>query len=166
MLRIKVNESEAIEVNQAKDEWYINGQIFEGDVIRLDTHRFHILWQGQSYNVEVVEHSPAQKTATLRINGQLLVTSAQDRYDLLLERMGLKQAASNRLNNLKAPMPGLIQSIAVQEGDNVEKGTTLLVLVAMKMENTIKAPGEGTVKTIHISPGSSVEKNQVLIEFV
>ncbi len=62
-------------------------------------------------------------------------------------------------------MPGLIQSIAVEPGQEVHKGDTLLVLVAMKMENIIKSPGTGIVKTLKITAGQIVEKNQVLVEF-
>jgi biotin carboxyl carrier protein len=62
-------------------------------------------------------------------------------------------------------MPGLIQSIAVAEGDSIAKGDNLLVLVAMKMENVIKSSGSGIIKTLKVMPGQIVEKNQVLLEF-
>lgn len=165
MLKITVNESESIEVRQEKDTWHLNGKPFDGSLTELSPRHFHIIWQGRSFNVEVIEHDSSQKTTLLRINGQEVATTAQDSLDLLLDSMGMKQAVTNRINEIKAPMPGLIQSVAVKAGDVVHKGDTLLVLVAMKMENTLKAPGEGTVKTIRTAPGTSVEKNQVLIEF-
>jgi len=166
MLKIKVDGSQEFEVKEEKEGWFLDNELFAGDVVQLGPHHFHVIWQGRSFNVEVVEHDAITKKTILKINGRLLTASAKNRFDLLLERMGMSQAVSNKINEIKAPMPGLIQSIAVQEGDIVQKGDTLLVLVAMKMENAIKAPAEATVKALRTEAGSSVEKNQVLIEFV
>ena len=99
------------------------------------------------------------------INGQSYNTSVKDQFDLLLEGLGMQATDVKKINNLKAPMPGLIQSIAVEPGQEIQKGDTLLVLVAMKMENIIKSSGDGIVKNLKITPGEIVEKNQVLIEF-
>lgn len=165
MLKVTVNESNTIDVVDNKGTWLLNDTPFDGDVIEVRPNHYHVIWRDRSFNVEVVEQDFALKTTTLRINGQLLTTSAKDRVDLLLESMGIGQANASKINNVKAPMPGLIQSISVAVGDSVQKGDTLLVLVAMKMENVIKAPGEGTVKAIQVMAGTSVEKNQVLIEF-
>jgi pyruvate carboxylase subunit B len=63
-----------------------------------------------------------------------------------------------------APMPGIILSIAVKEGDQVNAGDAILVLEAMKMENEIHAPRSGIVKTIHVSEGSEVRAGSELIE--
>ncbi|TDB58679.1 biotin/lipoyl-containing protein [Arundinibacter roseus] len=165
MLKISINDAPPLDVSQEKGQWIVDGTAFSGDLLSLRPNHFHVLHNHRSYNVEVIEHDPQQKKSTLRINGALLQVSAQDRFDLLLESLGMSQATEVRINEVKAPMPGLIQSVAVQAGDSVKKGDILLVLVAMKMENAIKATGDGTVKTVKITPGSSVEKNQVLIEF-
>ena len=62
-------------------------------------------------------------------------------------------------------MPGLIHSIMVSPGDQIEKGDSLFILEAMKMENVIKSTGEGIIAEIHVSEKQSVEKNQLLISF-
>ena len=165
MLKVTVNEGNTFEVTQDKDHWYLNGSLFEGDVAQLTPRHYHVLWNNRSYEVELVEHDPSENKTVLKINGQLLTTTAQDRVALLLESMGMGQAAVTKINDVKAPMPGLIQSVDVEVGQVVSKGDILLVLVAMKMENAIKAPTDATVKALRITPGSSVEKNQVLIEF-
>ena len=72
---------------------------------------------------------------------------------------------SAKVNDLKAPMPGLIVDIKVKVGDTVKKGDIILILEAMKMENVLKATGEGIIKAIKIAPKQNVEKNQVMIEF-
>ena len=70
---------------------------------------------------------------------------------------------SSKVNDLKAPMPGLVLEILVCEGDKINKGDTLVVLEAMKMENALKAVADATVKKISIKKGNTVEKNQVLV---
>ncbi|WP_247234016.1 acetyl-CoA carboxylase biotin carboxyl carrier protein subunit [Telluribacter sp. SYSU D00476] len=165
MLKITVNESDTYELRQDKDQWWLGDTPFDGNIVDLQDKRYHVIWNDRSYNIEIVESDRAAKTCTLRINGQLYTTSAKNRFDLLLESMGMSKAAGTKVNDVKAPMPGLIQSVSVQVGNEVQKGDTLLVLVAMKMENAIKAPGEGKVKALRINAGDNVEKNQVLVEF-
>ena len=58
--------------------------------------------------------------------------------------------------SVKAPMPGVILKVLVDEGDTVNAGDTVMVIEAMKMENDIKAPRSGTVKKIMVGPGDSV----------
>lgn len=175
MLKIAVSDSPAnddgksgenvFEINHEENSLSIGGKLFEGDLVPVGTNHFHAIWQNKSYNIEVLEHNAAEKTFHLLINGQHIYTKAKDELDLLLEGMGLQNSASTKINNVKAPMPGLIQSVAVAEGDTIQKGDTLLVLVAMKMENTIKSSGNGVVKTLKVTAGEIVEKNQVLLEF-
>ena len=101
----------------------------------------------------------------LKINGIKYTIQLRDKFDLLLEKMGINNSAVGKVNVIKAPMPGLIIDLRVKKGDLVKAGDPLLVLEAMKMENIIKAPGEGTVKVVKIKKGDTVEKGQVLIEF-
>ena len=77
----------------------------------------------------------------------------------------MESTLTKQLDNLKAPMPGLIHSLKVEAGQEVKKGDPLLILEAMKMENIIKSPGEGIVKEIHVEEKNSVEKNALLITF-
>ena len=66
---------------------------------------------------------------------------------------------------LKAPMPGLVVRVAVEEGMRVEAGSPVVVLEAMKMENELRAPAAAVVKGITVKAGQAVEKGQVLVEF-
>jgi oxaloacetate decarboxylase alpha subunit/pyruvate carboxylase subunit B len=59
-------------------------------------------------------------------------------------------------------MPGMIVSYAKKVGDAIEKGETIAILEAMKMENSLPAPVSGTIKTINYKSGDSVSKNDVL----
>jgi len=63
---------------------------------------------------------------------------------------------------LKAPMPGMIIRYLKEVGDTVNKGETVVILEAMKMENALQAPADGSVKAINFSSGDSVAKDDVL----
>lgn len=65
---------------------------------------------------------------------------------------------------LKAPIPGLITRLMVQQGDTVETGQPLLVLEAMKMENEIRATRPGVIAALHVTIGQSVIRNELLAE--
>lgn len=67
---------------------------------------------------------------------------------------------------IRAPMPGLVIRVDVEEGDVIEAGGGLLVIEAMKMENSLTAPVGGRVGAIHIDVGQTVEKDEVLMEML
>ena len=71
------------------------------------------------------------------------------------------QAAEGEVQ-VTAPMPGILVSLAVEEGQQVSAGEPLLVLEAMKMQNTIPCPTDGTVSSLPVAPGVQVTREQVL----
>ena len=79
--------------------------------------------------------------------------------------MGFEIGATKKINEIKAPMPGLILSVDVKVGQEVKEDDALLVLEAMKMENVLTSPRNGIIKSISITKGETVNKNQLLIEF-
>ncbi|HXP31269.1 MAG TPA: acetyl/propionyl/methylcrotonyl-CoA carboxylase subunit alpha [Stellaceae bacterium] len=66
---------------------------------------------------------------------------------------------------LLSPMPGLLVSLAVSEGQRVKAGEELAVVEAMKMENLLRAERDGEVLKIHATPGASLAVDQVILEF-
>ena len=66
---------------------------------------------------------------------------------------------------MRCPMPGLVVSIAVAEGQEVKTGETLAVVEAMKMENILRAERDGTIKKIRVKQGDSVAVDAVILEF-
>ena len=67
---------------------------------------------------------------------------------------------------VRAPMPGLVVKVEVEEGELVEAGGGLLVVEAMKMENSLTAPVGGRVGVIHVVAGQTVEKDEVLMDML
>ncbi len=63
---------------------------------------------------------------------------------------------------LIAPMPGKVVRVLVSQGTEVEAGTGLLVVEAMKMQNEIKSPKKGTIQKILVSEGATVNSGDVL----
>jgi propionyl-CoA carboxylase alpha chain len=78
--------------------------------------------------------------------------------------MPVKQTADSG-KQIKCPMPGLVVSIAVKEGQEVKAGETVAVVEAMKMENVLRAEIDGTVKKINAKPGDSLAVDAVILEF-
>ncbi|UOQ98803.1 biotin/lipoyl-binding protein [Hymenobacter sp. 5317J-9] len=166
MLQISTGSGQLWEVDYpTADTVTLNGHPFAWDLADLGEGRFHVLHEGRSYNAEVVSVDFAAKNIVLKLNGQRVELNAKDRFDLLLERLGMSNAAAAKVNELKAPMPGLIVDIRVAPGQAVQKGDPLLVLEAMKMENILKAPADGTVGTIKVTLRDNVQKGQVLVQF-
>jgi len=143
----------------------IDGQPVNWDLAEVGDGYFHIIHEHKSYRAELVKHDAQAKTFSFKINGRLYTVALKNKFDLLLEKMGMSANASAKVNNIKAPMPGLIIDLRVKAGDTVAAGDTLVILEAMKMENSIKSPGEATVRNVKVGKGDSVEKGQVLIEF-
>ena len=167
MLQISTGPNQLWEVDQpTADTVTLNGQAFAWDIADLGAGRYHVLHEGRSYNAEIVSADYTTKDIVLKINGQRVELHAKDRFDLLLERLGMSNAAATKVNELKAPMPGLIVDIRVQPGQAVLKGDPLLVLEAMKMENILKAPTDGTVNSIKVTLRDNVQKGQVLVQFL
>jgi propionyl-CoA carboxylase alpha chain len=75
------------------------------------------------------------------------------------------KAAPDTSKFLLSPMPGLLASVAVSEGQEVKTGEVMAVVEAMKMENVLRATRDGTVKTLHAKAGDSLRVDQKIVEF-
>ncbi|MEN8120965.1 MAG: biotin/lipoyl-containing protein [Bacteroidota bacterium] len=143
----------------------VDGEDFALDIIKKDDVSYHLIKDNKSYNVEIVELDSEEKTVNVKINGVPYSGKAFSEMDLLLKEMGMDNLSTKKLKELKAPMPGLVLDVLVNEGDEVNENDKLVVLEAMKMENNLKAESRGKVKSINCSKGQAVEKNEVLIVF-
>jgi propionyl-CoA carboxylase alpha chain len=76
-----------------------------------------------------------------------------------------EKRAADSFQFVRSPMPGLVLSVAVKEGQAVKTGEALAVVEAMKMENVLRADHDGTVKKLHAKAGDSVAVDAVILEF-
>jgi propionyl-CoA carboxylase alpha chain len=74
------------------------------------------------------------------------------------------KAPPDTSRHVSAPMPGLLVTVSVKEGDEVKAGDELAVLEAMKMENTLRAERNGVVAKLNFKAGESVEVDEVIME--
>lgn len=168
MIKATANKGNTFEIEMLLDQ-VITGKIgasdFSLDLVETGDGRYHVLKDNKSFNVDILGYDKEEKTYKIAVNGNAYHIELEDEYDRLLKRMGLENLAAAKHKDLKAPMPGMVLSVLVEAGKEVEKDEPLLILEAMKMENVIKAPAEGVVKSVKVEEGKSVEKNAILVEF-
>lgn len=163
MIEVKVGETEKISVANNKEGVLLNGELFNGEVVKVGESSYKVYRDTKIFTIDIVEREG--KKMKLKVNGVLVDVSVTDHIDQILDKLGMDVSASAAVKDVKAPMPGSILNVIVTEGDEVTQGDQLLVLEAMKMENVIKSPGDGKVSKIHVVEKENVEKNQVLISF-
>lgn len=118
----------------------LNNKQFELVADKENSDYFNVLVDGYHYEV------------TVR-------TALQEKAFKLLESSTGKQ---RHHTDVKAPMPGLILKIKKNVGDKVERGESVIILEAMKMENDLKAPASGQIEKMFVTEGSAVEKGSAL----
>jgi len=126
---------------------------------------YTLLISGKSYSVTDVHLDLDRRFLTCRIDNKLYSIDIETPFDQLIDGMGFTDMSTAEVNEVKAPMPGLVFDIMVNEGDEVALDDPLMILEAMKMENIIKSPKDGKIKSILVNKTASVEKNAILIEF-
>ena len=158
-------QNKSYSVEKADDSIQVNGKAINWDLQWISDRKVHLIVENKSLEAELVSIEKESKTIQIRLGNKTSTLQLKDRFDVLLEQMGMSSNSSPMLKEIKAPMPGLILDLKVKPGDEVKKGEVVLILEAMKMENIIKSPGDGVVKVVKVSLHQSVEKNQVLIQF-
>ena len=92
--------------------------------------------------------------------GVVVTTVTRDR----LRRLSGGTKRRSGPGGVKAPMPGMVISVSVAEGDFVRAGQGVVVVEAMKMENRLPSPADGAVRSVHVAPGDRVGKGELLVE--
>ncbi|PJC62892.1 MAG: acetyl-CoA carboxylase biotin carboxyl carrier protein subunit [Flavobacteriales bacterium CG_4_9_14_0_2_um_filter_32_27] len=154
-----------VELDKSTLKGKLNNELFSWNVIKIKDHLFHAIKDDKSYNLELLKLNSDEKTVFVKVNGVKFKMQLQNKYDELLHILGMDNLLITKVAELKAPMPGLVLSLLAKEGETVQKGDTLLILEAMKMENAIKSPTDGVIKNISVNTGEAVEKNQLILNF-
>ena len=138
----------------------------EGAAIRWIDHRFFTLdFEGEEYHGEVISDLSEAQQLVLKINHRVFHIRKKHALDELIHQLGMDKPKVRKIKSFNAPMPGRIINVLVAVGEDVDAGTPLISLEAMKMENTLKSSGIGKVKAIHVAAGAVVEKGAALFEF-
>ena len=154
-----------------------DGALHSIDLIRQPDGSYTAIIDGQTYSVRVqrwhgstlnllindqpsiIQAARAGSTHYIACNGQITILQK------VMGSIGSTRATrSHQAGDLSASMPGQITQVLVAAGDKVEKGQTLIIMEAMKMEMRIKAPYAGLVKQLLCAVGETVDRGQVLVE--
>lgn len=128
--------------------------------------RYTLLIEGRSYEIFVRRLHKPDETAGLTYE----IFLADQRFEVHVEdersRALLGSLASAKETGevkVRAPMPGLVLNVAKQPGEHVERGETVAVLEAMKMENDLATPHGGTIKEVLVRQGQTVNQGDILV---
>jgi biotin carboxyl carrier protein len=158
MIKFKINTTEGLSFD-------VDTDILENlDVVENQDGTYHLLFEGRSYNVQILEADYLNKNYVLNVNEKEIALQIKDELDMAIEKMGFSGKSVLAGGRIESPMPGLVLKIGLKAGDEVVKGDVLMILEAMKMENIIKSPGDGIVKHIYVKEGETVAKKQLLLE--
>ncbi len=135
---------------QVDSDWAFGQKLFAGTI------------DGREIFVQVERKAQVYRLSRGGSQSDVLVLTP--RAAELMEYMPVK-APPDTSKQLISPMPGLLVSVAVAEGQEVKAGEELAVLEAMKMENTLRAERNGTVTKVHFEPGASLEVGNIIMEF-
>ena len=140
--------------------------VFEGRTLEVDFESvsgqpvYSLIVDGKSYEAYVY---PAEDNWEVLRRGHMYAVQVEDEREKRLRVAAGGSASETGDFQLKAPMPGMVVGIPVEEGQEVQKGEVLLILESMKMQNELKAPRDGTVTRVRVKPGESVEQRQILL---
>ncbi|MCU0488953.1 MAG: biotin/lipoyl-binding protein [Anaerolineales bacterium] len=142
----------------------VNGKDFEIDFHPIgDQPVYSLLVDGRSHEAYVYPEEDAWQV--LLHGNQYSIKVEDERERRLKATLGSGSSGSSEFH-LKAPMPGLVIGIAVNEGQSVKKGDLLIILESMKMQNELKSPRDGVVSRLRVKTGESVEQRQTLLSVV
>ena len=121
---------------------------------------YSLIVDGRSHEAYVQE---GEEDWQVLLRGRLYPVKVEDERERRLRAAAGGGVAEGGEYHLKAPMPGLVFTVSVEEGQEVEKGQVLLILESMKMQNELKSPRDGVVNRIKVKAGESVEQKQALL---
>jgi biotin carboxyl carrier protein len=158
-------ETPVYKVRSGEFEFTIGAdQASSADIVQVAPGTYHLVHNHHSVNARVIEADASCKQQRVEIDGEIFTVEIKDALDQLLDTMGFSAVAGKQVKEIKAPMPGLVLQLNVNEGQVVKQGDKILILVAMKMENSILVQADAVIKRIAVAAGEAVEKGQVLVE--
>lgn len=134
------------------------------DLIKKSLSEFNLIKDHRSVNAKLLEEDITGKKVKLEIDGETYEVEIKDELDQMLDQMGFSTVSTKQIKEVKAPMPGMVLEVTVQDGQEVQEGDKLLILGAMKMENSIMIHANAKIKRVTVKAGQAVEKGQILVE--
>lgn len=157
--RVNIGEREYhIEITESQIR--VNGEPVDVNLLPLDESGLYLIRRGDRKR-ELHLHSQDDSRYEVMADGRHVVAQVEK------DRGQPRQTSSGREDgDLVAPMPGIVISVPVEEGDTVERGQVLVVLESMKMQMLFRSPFDGQIAEIAIESSSSVEKGAMMVRVV
>jgi len=121
---------------------------------------FSLILDGKSYESFVYQ---GEEDWDVLLRGRQYQVKVEDEREKRLKAAAGGGAVEGGEFHLKAPMPGLVVAVLIEEGQQVNKGQVMLILESMKMQNELKAPRDGVMGRVRVKAGESVEQRQTLL---
>jgi biotin carboxyl carrier protein len=140
----------------------VDGKNYEVDIVMVEKGVYSILYNGKSFNVELIEAGHSRKyivnTFARSFNAEII--DAEAKYI----RSRSKGSEGLGDTTILSPMPGKVVRVLVKPGDKVTAGQNLVVVEAMKMQSEFKATADRVVVEVPVKEGDTIEANQLLVE--
>ena len=122
---------------------------------------------GKTLEIRLQAESEAGEDGEVKVffelNGQPRVIRVANRLvkDATVQR---PKAEAGNANHIGAPMPGVVASVGVKEGQKIKAGDLILTIEAMKMETGLHAERDAVVKAVHVQAGGQIDAKDLLVE--
>ncbi|HEY3474677.1 MAG TPA: biotin/lipoyl-containing protein [Anaerolineales bacterium] len=139
----------------------VDGKVYEVDFESVSGQPvYSLIVDGKSHEAYV---AAGENDWEVLLRGRLFPVTVEDEREKRLRSAAGGGVAETGELHLRAPMPGLVVAIPIEEGQQIKKGQVLLILESMKMQNELKSPRDGTIGRIRVKPGETVEQKQTLL---
>jgi biotin carboxyl carrier protein len=142
----------------------VDGVVHQIDFLSVgDQQVYSLVVNGKSVDANVYLNDDIWQVL---FQGNLYSATVEDEREKRLRAALGGRVAEHEDFHLKAPMPGMVISIPVDEGQTIHKGDVLAVLESMKMQNELRSPRDGKVIRVRIKPGERVEQKETILSVV
>ncbi len=142
----------------------VDGVTYQVDFMPVgDQPVYSLVVNGESVDAHVY---PNEDTWQVLFHGSLFTASVEDEREKRLRAALAGKVAEHEDFHLKAPMPGMVVSIPVNEGQTIQKGNVLIILESMKMQNELRSPRDGKVVRLRVKVGDRVEQRETMLSVV
>ncbi len=144
--------------NQVKID--VDGRVYELDLTAVGDGLYSVIYKGKSYNMELIDgsHAKSYYVNTFANSYEVDIIDAEARY-----QKSRKGHEDNEDSVISSPMPGKVVKIPVEIGQELEAGSTVIIVSAMKMESEYKVKQDRIVKEILVREGDTIAGNQPLV---
>lgn len=138
----------------------INGSDHLIKAIDMKSDKFEFLFDNSFHEMKILEVTSTD--LRILLDGQSMLLKKHAKLTEIIEKSRANSGGATSQNTVSSQIPGRVISIAVNKGDAVKQGDSLVVLESMKMQVAIKSPRDGTVRDLKVKEGQSISRNDIV----